>query len=249
MIIVKLLAPVLVLLITALQLALDYKWHDKRTKLHRRTRKALLYILVITAVVTLIIVVDDTISANQQQGQLTALQDTLNKERLEAAQREEDAKKDRATLLSRLNEIHFQTVVNDSFKPLNPDARKIALDSITAFLNEEHQSEIKISISCDTGNRNRQLLAKEFTNLLVDAGANVKGPMPTMTFSNGILPTVRIKVNPGDEQLARRFVASISPMFRTNFNGVKDDDVEAGNIGVFFYGEPVFYPDGSVGFK
>lgn len=151
--------------------------------------------------------------------------------------------------LSRLNEIHFESVVNYSFKPLNPDFRKIALESIRAFLNEEHQKEIKISISCDSGNRNRQLLAKEFTDLLVDAGASVKGPISTMTFSKGILPSIRIKVNPDDEQLARRFVAAISPMFRAKFNGVKDDDFEAGSIGVFFYGEPVFYPDGSAGFK
>ena len=105
MIILKLLAPILVLLITALQIVLEYIWHDKRTKLHRRTRKTLLYILVITAIVTLIIVFGDTISANRLQSQFTSVQDTLNKERFEAAKREDDAKKERATLLSSNQEL------------------------------------------------------------------------------------------------------------------------------------------------
>ena len=192
MVIFKLLAPILLLLITALQIVLDYIWHDKRTRLHRRTRRGLLFILVATGIVTLMIVVDDTISAYRLQNQLTGLQDTLDSERLEASQREEAARRERATLLSRLNELHFDSVPNDSFKPLDPDTHRIALDSIRAFLDEERHREVTISVSCHSGNRNRQFLAQGFTQLLRDAGASVEGPQFGFAFSNAILPSIQI---------------------------------------------------------
>lgn len=249
MVIFKFIAPILILLITALQVILDYKWHDKRTKLHRRTRKALLYILVITAVVTLVIVVGDTIIANNMQNQLIGLQDTLNKEHLEATKHEDEAKKERATLLNRLNELHFESVLNDTYRPLDARVYKVALNSIKTFLNEEIGKNVNISIECESGNRNRQLLAQEFTKLLEDAGANVQGPKFQVTFSNAVLPSIRININPDDEQLARQFVSAISPMFRTKFSGIKDDKIVVGCLRVSFFGEPVFYPDGSAGFK
>ncbi len=88
MLFLKLSAPILMFAIAAIQIALDYIWHDKRTIAHRRLRRALPYLVGIGAVITILIVLGDHRQDQQARVQLLKLQTSLDDQRREATQRE-----------------------------------------------------------------------------------------------------------------------------------------------------------------
>ena len=249
MILLKLIAPILIVLITSLQIALDYKWHDKRTRSHRRVRRALLYVLGVTALVTILIVIGDNRTTSQMQTQLGNLQDTIQLERGEAARRDLEAKNERSKLLERLSELHFEVSSDETFRPLESQLRQIALNALKSFIADAPESELQVSVHCEKGSSNRQLVAHELVKLLKEAEVNTQGPKSQMTFSKGILPAIRVNMNPDDEKLARKLVAAITPMFRTKFSGVRDKEIKSSQIFIYIFGEPLFNSDGSVAFK
>lgn len=91
MLILKILAPVFILVLALFHIALEYKWHDRRTKKHKRVRFLLGTLLILSTIVTVVLVFNDHQDGQHLQSQLETL-------RLEEQQREIEADSTRASL-------------------------------------------------------------------------------------------------------------------------------------------------------
>jgi hypothetical protein len=124
--------------------ALEYFWHDRRTKTHKRIRWVLIGLMLVGAVVAgLLVVLDDRQSANQI-AKLTELKKGAEKAASDAAAREEDAKKDREVLKQKIDNLQrridpFVTLATARYPSLPPEK---ALEKLANDVKElRHRTE------------------------------------------------------------------------------------------------------------
>jgi hypothetical protein len=100
----------------------------------------------------------------------------------------------------------------------------------------------------ESGNTNRQKAAIQLVEILSEGGFKTKGPTPTMTFSKGVLPPVRVSINPADEDIARQLADALNLYLNVPFSGKANNESKRGKISITIYGEPIFSDDGIVTF-
>ena len=74
----KIFAPLLVLVIAFVQLGLQEKWYDRRTKKHRRILRLLAILMVVATLVTCVMVVQDASEASALRSQINELVEGKN---------------------------------------------------------------------------------------------------------------------------------------------------------------------------
>ena len=99
MLLLKLLAPLLVLITTLLRIGLDYKWRDRRTKRHHsRLTVVLVSVMVLAAVTTLFVIYHDHQSFADQEIKLSEIHVQAQKAVESAEARERSAHEERNVL-------------------------------------------------------------------------------------------------------------------------------------------------------
>lgn len=133
MISIKILAIAITALLGLLQIGLEYKWKDRRTKKHKKIRSLLIALMIIGSLTAVFLVIYDDRESEKQIQSLTFLQISAEKSAkdakyqisslsnlklsadkaaLEAEKREHKAQEDRIRIQSELDKI------NDQMKPL-----------------------------------------------------------------------------------------------------------------------------------
>lgn len=102
------LLPILMLVAGVLELALQYRWHDRRTRIHKRVRLALVAILLIGGIVSTIAVVQEDRQASQEVERLEELLAAAEKSEAAAEAREKAAVASRSDLETRLGELQAE---------------------------------------------------------------------------------------------------------------------------------------------
>ena len=74
-----------------LQIGLEYRWHDKRTKKHKRIRSLLIFLMIIGVLTASFLVFYDDQQSEKQIKSLTELKSGFEKEASDAEQRESNA--------------------------------------------------------------------------------------------------------------------------------------------------------------
>jgi hypothetical protein len=136
----------------------------------------------------------------------------------------------------------------DYFHPLNSETKNTVIQRLSRIVNSESNRDIQITIVCESGNTNRQKVAKQLVDILSQGGFKAKGPSPTMTFSRGVLPPVRMSLNLADEDIARQLAFALNPYLNVKFLGKKSSENEQSRITIAIYGDPIFSENGIVTF-
>lgn len=98
MIVFKIIAISIATGVALLQIGLDSKWHDRRTKKHKRIRSRLIILMILSALTALFLVIYDDWQSQKQIGTLTDLKKSAEKAATDAENREKNAIKDRERL-------------------------------------------------------------------------------------------------------------------------------------------------------
>ena len=283
MFVLKVIAPLFVLAVALTQIALEHRWHDRRTKKHRRIRGLLVLLLIISTCATIAVVASDHRSSQKLEEQVSGL-------RMEAGTRESAAKQERAVLqeevvrleqkldpflkvalarfpnlapesaLQRLSEeidvlrertMQLETATEsiarrDHYRPVDAAIRERVVGRLRSLGATGAGDGLAVSIYADTGDRNRQLVAAEFAEILREAGFEVAGPSSGITFSEGVLPSIRFKYHPDDRKDVRAFAEALDGLFAGEVSGRPQESHERGKLAISIYGTPMFAPDGSV---
>lgn len=91
-----------------LQIGLEYKWHDKRTKKHKRIRCLLIFLMIIGFLAASFLVFYDDRQSEKQIKSLTELKSGFEKEASDAEERESKAIEDRERIKKELDELQEQ---------------------------------------------------------------------------------------------------------------------------------------------
>ncbi len=105
MLLLKIVAIAIACAAGLLQIGLEYKWHDKRTKLHRVTRRFLIAVVLVGTIMAIALVILDDRQARTQIANLTHLQLTAEASAADAVGREKQAIQDRASLREEISEL------------------------------------------------------------------------------------------------------------------------------------------------
>jgi len=292
MIFVKFIAILLTTAAGLLQISLEHKWHDKRTKQQKKIR-SLLIILMIVGFITAssLVIYDDQQTEKQIQG-LTELNNSAEKAAKDAERRESKAIEDREQIKKELGELQEKIKpvvelatekypsldvknalvkltdelqdlqkqseelqrqtktlsVRDYFHSLKPDTKNIVIERLKQVRGSLRDRKIEIQIISETGNTNRQKVAKELVEILKECNFRTSGPTPTMTFSKGVLSPVVISINPTEEDIARKLAYALNPFLNVEFSGKVQNSYDPGKITIAIYGNPMFNENGSVTF-
>lgn len=292
MIFIKIIAILLVTGAGLVQIGLEYRWHDKRTKKHKRVRSFLILIMIVGFLTASISVTYDDRQSEKQIQAVTDLKNGAEKAAKDAEERESKAIQDRERIKEELSELQEQIKpvvklaaekyptldvksalvkladdiqnlqkqnetlrqqtenlkAQDYFHPLNSSIKSIVDQRLNQILSFTINKKIQITIISESGNTNRQKVAQQLVKILSDVGFPTKGPSPTMTFSKGVLPAVRMELNPADEGIARQLAYALNPYLNVKFSGKSKNVYEQGKITISIYGNPIFSADGSVTF-
>lgn len=106
--IIKILAPVIVILITLVQYYLDHKYSDRRSKKYRRMRIVFLIVISVALIFSSITIYLDDISSNDLKDQISSLQKYYEESDSLASLREDNAKLERNNLNKQIEELSTQ---------------------------------------------------------------------------------------------------------------------------------------------
>ena len=292
MIFIKIIAMLLTTGAGLLQIGLEYRWHDKRTKKHKRVRSSLILLMIVGFLTASILVTYDDRQSEKQIQTLTDLKNGSERAAKDAEKRESRAVEDRERIKEELTELQEQIKpvvklatekyptldvksalvkladdvqdlqkqneelrrqtkklsARDYFQPLNSEIKNIVTERLKQVQASSNDRDIEIIIVSETGNTNRQKVAKELVAILKECGFGTSGPTPTMTFSKGILPPIRISVNEADKNIARQLADALNPFLNVQFSGKVKKDLKPGKINIEIHGDPLFNENGTVTF-
>ena len=275
-----------------LQIGLEYKWHDKRTKKHKIVRSFLIFLMIVGFLTASILVLFDDRQSELQVRTLTALKNSAEKATKDSETRELKAVEDRERIKQELEELQTQIkpviklatekyptldinnalaklsddiqnlqeqneelqkktkdlTERDFFHPLNSRTKSTVLQRLNQIAGSARDRDIQITIVSESGNTNRQKVARQLVDILSESGFKTTGPSPTMTFSKGVLPAVRVAINPADEDIARQLAFALNPYLNVRFSGKAKNENEKGKISIAIYGDPIFSEEGVVTF-
>ena len=256
--------PIVIVAIALLQFGLESKWSDERLKGHRWARRILLGLLVLSGMGLAVIAVKDY-SASEEQARLmeeqTALMATQAKALGSLEQKpdpvlelalakfpdlsEEEAIHALVKSVEELKETTAALGAQDVFHPVSAQVRQTVVARLRALTSD---MPLVVTLSVETGNRNRSLVAMELRKILREA--NIEGSTgSSVTATSRALPPVKIVFHKEDSELAQNIVLAL-------FNGVvagsfeaSDSGQERGTIEIKIYGIPIFSPDGLYRFR
>lgn len=195
MLFLKLLVPILIGILSILQICIDFFWYDKKTKKHKIIRSLLPYLVILMTVITAIIVISDNTSSEKLETELKQLTknselsiELANKRETEAIKEIGELKEllkpfveiadrnypnmDKNLALNKLAD-ELETVkeiaTKDIFKPYSENNKSLLVKQLKTIFNRYPESPIiKFYIQQGTSNNNKVL--KDLTSLLTQAG-------------------------------------------------------------------------------
>lgn len=274
------------------QIGLEYKWHDKRTKTHKKIRSFLILLIILGFLSASVIVIFDDRQSDKQVQALTELKDSAEKATKNSEAREQKAIEDRERIREELEKLQAQIKpvvklatdkyptldvnsalikladdiqdlqkqniylrkqtetlkAKDYFHPLDSRNKNIVDQRLRQIISSTSNRKIKLIIISESGNTNRQKVAQQLVKILTESGFNAEGPAPVMTFSKGVMPAVRMELNPADEDIAMQLAYALNPYLNVKFSGKTKNAHEQGKITIAIHGNPIFSVDGSVTF-
>ena len=139
MLVIKIISPILLLVISLLQIALEYKkyWRDKRTKKHKIARILLITLLFVCATFTVATVIIDHKASNDLNLQLSDLGEKSKQQILEARNHENIAIEQRKLLEDKIVALNerldpFVKIASSRFPDIQDE--KAALDKLASEL-------------------------------------------------------------------------------------------------------------------
>ncbi len=156
-------------------------------------------------------------------------------------------KKDRkiSNLENQLQSVQ-EVATLDIYHPLSPEPRAELVLALQRFKSQYTDFDIKLSITPEKSNRNRDYVAKELAHLLADSGFEVKATAPMITNLDG---EVVITLNPNDLKVANHLFELIGKFINTKFRRLEDPSLPRGMIKVHIAGDPLFSTKGIVSFR
>ena len=141
-----------------LQIGLGYKWRDRRTKANIRIRRGLIGMMILGAIVAGVLVAVDDRQSTTQINRLIELKESAEAAASDAADREEEAKKDRAELKQKIDELQvridpFLAIAAARYPDLEPEK---ALERLADDVKELRQRTEQLDV------RTRKLAARDF---------------------------------------------------------------------------------------
>lgn len=275
MLIIKIIGPSLVLLVTLLQIFIDYKWYDRRTKEHKQARRILPTIIIAAIIFSVItVIIDDYNSStiNKQlieakkeratlQGKVIELESKLDPF-IEIARRKYPNQLADVALDSLFNEIkriekntkilgertdHLYT--RESFIKLDDSNRNAIVANLSA-VRAKLFSPIKFELIVESGSQIRYDFMVQMKELLTASGFDVEGIKRETNIWRGTPPPILLYVNTSDEEITNSvFVVFNKILFRFIPAGKFSDANPKGIIKIHLFQTPLFYPDGSIYFK
>lgn len=293
MIFLKIVAIVFGAVASFVQINLEHRWHDQRTKKHR-IYKGILYVLMVLGFLSAsILIYYDDRQVQEQLQTLKELKSNAQESQKNAEKREAVANRNQEQIEKQLDSLENQ------MKPiLNLAARKYpTLDTNSALLNitadiqnlQRQNEELKekttdleqrdvfcppsarikalveerlkqilstfsdrnitIAVECQSGNTNRHKVSRQLVDTLSISSFRTAGPLANMTFSNSVLPDVKILMNPADKDIASQLANALNPYLKVQFTGKVDDKLATGNLKISIFGNPFFSKEGVVTFQ
>lgn len=156
-------------------------------------------------------------------------------------------KKDRkiSNLENQLESVR-QVATRDIYRPLSPELREELFLALQRFKSEYSDIDMKLSVTSEKSNRNRDYVAKDLASLFGDAGFEVKTTTPIITNLNG---EVFITLNPADLKVANQLFQVIGKFINIKFQGLEDRTLPRGTFKIHVSGDPLFSTDGVVSFR
>ncbi len=292
MIFIKILAILFASGAGLLQIGLEYRWHDKRTKKHKRVRILLISLMIVGFLTASILVIYDDRKSEKQIQTLNGLKIVAEEAAKDAKKMESKAIEDRERIKEELSELQDQIKpvvklatekyptldvksalvklatdvqdlqkqnealqkqtkeisIRDYFHPLNLSIKNKVIERLNQITDSLGKRKIKISIGCESGNRKRQMVAKELIEILSESGFNASGPSPFTSYSKKGFPAVQIYFNPADEDIVRKLAYALNPFLNVQFSGKVENEHALGKVNIAIYGNPIFSEDGIVTF-
>lgn len=156
-------------------------------------------------------------------------------------------KKDRkiSNLENQLESVR-QVATRDIYRPLSPELREELVLALQRFKSQYSDFDMKLSITPEKNNRNRDYVAKDLASLFGDAGFEVKATTPIITNLNG---EVFITLNPADLKVANQLFQVIGKFINIKFQGREDRTLPRGTFKIHVAGDPLFSTEGIVSFR
>lgn len=137
----------------------------------------------------------------------------------------------------------------DVYKPLVKQQREKLVIALKELLSSYSALPVKVSIVAQQGNHIRIKVANDLKEYLQEAGWNVKVNVSLSIFG-GIPPDITIGTNTIDLSLTKDFKQIVGTLFiNKQFEWIKRDELERGQIVININGDPLFFESGIVTFR
>lgn len=104
----KIVAILITTVVGLIQIALEYKWHDKRTAIHKKIRVVLISLMIVGFSTAAVLIYLDDRDARDRLATLIDLKSSAEKSADDAERREQKAHQDRLLIQQNLDELKFQ---------------------------------------------------------------------------------------------------------------------------------------------
>jgi len=135
------------------------------------------------------------------------------------------------------------------YQPLAPNLRRDVAVALAAVHKKYEDNCPVVSISVETGNRNRQKVVWDFIDLIKSASFKPIPYWEGMSTWKGVPPPMDIKLHPDDIPFLQDFAKAISSFLLPPLLAKPDTNNQAGTVEIRFIGEPKFNSDGSIRFE
>lgn len=158
-----------------------------------------------------------------------------------------------STLRRRTTSLETETrqlASREFYRPLDTSLEAGVVAALKSVQRKYSHLRLSASAFCETGNRNRQLVAEELVAVLRSAGIETEGLATGTTFSQRAPPSINLSVHPQDTELAQDVVTALDRLFvKVQFAGTRNEELRRGTLKFAIHGDPLFSSDGSVNFK
>lgn len=136
----------------------------------------------------------------------------------------------------------------DIYQPLNPELRTKIINTLKTLHSKYSQSNPRIKVGVEKGNKNRELLSVELIEILIEADFRAEKMPSYIIVTSGPQADIAIKFNPESIGFAQELVSILNLFINTQFYGSKGKKLGKNTFEVYIDGTPQFLPNGSVAF-
>ncbi len=136
------------------------------------------------------------------------------------------------------------------YRPLYKEMRENLITDLERIRKYFNDLDVRISVTSDKGNNLRRHVAEEISDILSNAGYDAKVNNPIIRFSNDTSDVV-IKLNEDDAEFVKQLCKVLKQFIKTNtpFSGMKNVNLQRGELQIIIAGDPLFSPEGIVTFQ